>query len=50
MHFTPIATGDYEIACSQLCGLGHYKMHGILRVVSQEEFDKWVAAQEAGKQ
>jgi cytochrome c oxidase subunit 2 len=50
MHFTPIATGDYEIACSQLCGLGHYKMHGILRVVSQEEFDKWAAAQEAGKQ
>jgi len=50
MHFTPIATGDYEIACSQLCGLGHYKMHGILRVVSQEEFDKWIAAREAEKQ
>jgi cytochrome c oxidase subunit 2 len=49
MHFTPIATGDYEIACSQLCGLGHYKMHGILRVVSQDEFDKWMAAREAEK-
>ncbi|HEY2547000.1 MAG TPA: cytochrome c oxidase subunit II [Candidatus Acidoferrum sp.] len=50
MHFTPIATGDYEIACSQLCGLGHYKMHGILRVVSEEDFDKWLAGQEAAKQ
>jgi len=50
MHFTPISTGDYEIACSQLCGLGHYKMHGILRVVSQEDFDKWLAAREAEKQ
>ena len=50
MHFTPITTGDYEIACSQLCGLGHYKMHGILRVVSQEEFDKWLAVREAEKQ
>jgi cytochrome c oxidase subunit II len=50
VHFTPIATGDYEIACSQLCGLGHYKMHGTLRVVSQQDFDKWVAVQEAGKQ
>ena len=49
MHFTPTATGDYEIACSQLCGLGHYKMHGILRVVSQDEFDKWMAAREAEK-
>ena len=50
MHFTPIATGEYEIACAELCGLGHYKMHGILKVVTQEEFDKWLAAREAEKQ
>ena len=50
LHFTPIATGDYEIACAELCGLGHYKMHGILKVVTQEEFDKWLAEREAGKQ
>ena len=50
MHFTPIATGDYDIACAELCGLGHYKMHGMLKVVSQEEFDKWLAAREAEKQ
>lgn len=50
MHFTPIAVGDYEIACSQLCGLGHYKMHGMLKVVTQAEFDKWLASREAEKQ
>jgi cytochrome c oxidase subunit 2 len=50
MHFTPTQTGDYEIACAELCGLGHYKMHGMLKVVSQEEFDKWLAAKEAEKQ
>jgi len=50
MHFTPISTGDYEIACAELCGLGHYKMHGMLKVVSQEEFDKWLTAREAEKQ
>ncbi|HJZ65812.1 MAG TPA: cytochrome c oxidase subunit II [Candidatus Acidoferrum sp.] len=50
VHFTPIATGDYEIACAELCGMGHYKMHGMLKVVSQEEFDKWLAAREAEKQ
>lgn len=49
-HFTPITIGDYEIACSQLCGLGHYKMHGMLKVVSQPDFDKWLAAREAEKQ
>jgi len=50
MHFTPIATGDYEIACAELCGMGHYKMHGMLKVVSQQEFDTWMAAREADKQ
>jgi cytochrome c oxidase subunit II len=50
MHFTPITTGDYEIACAELCGLGHYKMHGMLKVVSQRDFDKWLAAREAEKQ
>jgi len=49
MHFTPTQTGDFEIACAELCGLGHYKMHGMLKVVSQEEFDKWLAAREAEK-
>jgi cytochrome c oxidase subunit 2 len=50
MHFTPIQTGSYEIACAELCGLGHYKMHGLVKVVSQDEFDKWLAAREAEKQ
>jgi cytochrome c oxidase subunit II len=49
MHLTPTEIGDYEIACAELCGLGHYKMHGMVHVVSQEEFDKWLAAREAEK-
>ncbi len=36
-----------EIACAQLCGLGHFRMRGYINVVTQEEFDKWVADQEA---
>jgi cytochrome c oxidase subunit 2 len=50
MHFTPTEIGDYEIACAELCGLGHYKMHGMVHVVSAEDFDKWIAAREAEKQ
>lgn len=50
MHFTPTREGNFDAVCSQLCGLGHYKMHGIVKVVSQEEFDKWLAAREADKQ
>jgi cytochrome c oxidase subunit 2 len=50
MHFTPTEIGNYEIVCAELCGLGHYKMHAMLHVVSQADFDKWLAAREAEKQ
>jgi len=49
MHFTPTKIGDYEIACAELCGLGHYKMHGMLKVVSQADYDKWLSAKVAEK-
>ena len=43
--FTPIATGDWEIACSQLCGLGHYRMRGEYHVVDQAAWDQWQSAE-----
>lgn len=42
--FTPIRTGEFEIACSQLCGLGHYRMRAILRVVDDDEFGRWLVS------
>lgn len=41
---------DYEIACAQLCGLGHYRMRGFLHIVTQDEFDAWIGEQVAAKQ
>ena len=40
---------QYEIACAQLCGLGHARMRGFVTVQSAEEFQKWMddAAAEA---
>ena len=37
---------DYEITCSQLCGLGHFRMRGFVTVQTQADFDKWIAEQE----
>lgn len=37
--------GKYAIACSQLCGAGHYNMQGKISVVPQAEYDKWLASQ-----
>lgn len=36
---------QYEIACDQMCGNGHYSMKGIIEVVTQAEFDAWMAKQ-----
>lgn len=43
-HFTPTEVGNYEIACAELCGIGHYRMRAVVRVVSEEEFEKWLKA------
>jgi cytochrome c oxidase subunit 2 len=45
--FTPTRAGEWEIACSQLCGLGHYRMKGFYTIQTQAEFDAWLAAETA---
>lgn len=42
--------GNWEIACAELCGLGHYRMKGFVTVETPEEFERWLAetAREAG--
>jgi cytochrome c oxidase subunit 2 len=45
-HLQPVVAGNYEIACAELCGLGHYRMRAQVRVVSQKEFDSWLEQRE----
>ena len=42
VHFTATKTGEYEIACAELCGMQHYKMRGRLLVMEQNEYDDWL--------
>ena len=44
--FIPNRVGQYEIACSQLCGLGHFRMRGFVTIQSQADFQKWFDDQE----
>lgn len=46
IHFTPTATGTYAILCTQVCGMGHYRMNANLRVVTPSEFDRWLIQRE----
>ena len=36
---------QYEISCDQMCGNGHYSMKGVVEVVTQAEYDEWMAKQ-----
>lgn len=42
IHFKALKTGEYEIPCAELCGLGHYKMKGFLMVMSDEQYAAWL--------
>jgi cytochrome c oxidase subunit II len=42
IHFTAVKPGIYAILCTQLCGLGHYRMNANLRVLPVEEFNAWL--------
>ncbi len=44
--FIPNRVGDYEITCSQLCGLGHFRMRGFVTVQSAADYQKWYDDQE----
>lgn len=47
IHFTPVKANNgqqWDVACAQLCGLGHYRMRGMLFVDTKAEFDDWMAS------
>ena len=41
--FVPNKTGQYEIACSQLCGIGHFRMRGFVNIQSAADFRNFLA-------
>lgn len=48
IHFTPTQPGSYAILCTQVCGLGHYRMQATLRVVPQSEYEIWLRNHASG--
>jgi cytochrome c oxidase subunit 2 len=41
--FVPNKTGQYEIACSQLCGIGHFRMRGFVNIQTDADFRNFLA-------
>ena len=44
--FNFLSQYNFQIACAQLCGLGHYKMKGFLTIEPEETFNAWIGSQE----
>jgi cytochrome c oxidase subunit 2 len=42
LSFTPTMLGQWDIACSQLCGLAHFRMKGIYEIQSPADFESWL--------
>jgi cytochrome c oxidase subunit II len=45
IHFTPTVPGEYAVLCTQVCGLGHYRMQAVVRVLPPAEYDAWAREQ-----
>jgi len=44
MWFIPTMLGDYNVLCAEYCGLNHSYMESKVRVVSAEDYQKWLEA------
>jgi cytochrome c oxidase subunit II len=38
---------NFELACAELCGNGHFSMRRVVKIVSNEEYQKWAMTQKA---
>jgi cytochrome c oxidase subunit 2 len=44
MWFIPQELGEFDILCAEYCGMKHSFMESKVRVLTQEDYDKWLAA------
>ncbi len=42
LQFTATVPGEYQVVCAELCGMGHHLMNTFLKVLSREDYDKWL--------
>ncbi|MDT4898696.1 MAG: cytochrome c oxidase subunit [Acidobacteriota bacterium] len=43
VHFTPTRTGQFQLACAELCGMNHFSMKGTLLVLTEEQHRDLIA-------
>jgi cytochrome c oxidase subunit 2 len=43
--FTPSRTGNFDVLCAELCGIGHHIMRGKVFIDTETDYRAWVAQQ-----
>jgi len=43
MWFIPQSVGEYDLFCAEYCGLRHYYMNAIVKVLAKDKFTAWYA-------
>jgi cytochrome c oxidase subunit II len=43
VHFTPTRTGQFQLACAELCGMNHFSMKGTLVVLTEAQYRELMA-------
>ncbi len=38
---------EYELACAELCGIGHWSMKRVVKIVSEDEYNDWFNQQQS---
>jgi cytochrome c oxidase subunit II len=41
--FEATEPGEYELACAELCGLGHYRMRAVVTVHTADSYARWLS-------
>jgi cytochrome c oxidase subunit 2 len=49
-RITPSLSGAYKVRCAEICGTSHAYMENAVNVVSQKNFDDWIAARKTESQ
>ena len=49
LHFIAHKSGKYEVACAELCGLGHYKMKSFMDVVPEADYESFLKQKAASR-
>ena len=43
--FTPTVTGEFEVLCAELCGVGHPLMRGFVIIDDEAAYQAWLSEQ-----